>query len=319
MTPGPCIVQVQLLHPQSKLKWKRCANIPVRKSRMQAVAIGDEVYVGGGASINRADLDAVVKYNHTKDEWTRLPDHRVKCFSLCQFQGELLSVGGLPNDPAKVYRYSTADRKWVESLKPMPTLRAYPTLLTTASAIIACAGYQPGGVVLSSVEVYSSTTSQWHTADPLPQPRLLLSSVTICGCGFLLGGADASQESINSAYCVEMARLIDRATSPTRRYDTTSAWKMLPNTPLLDSTAATMSGGLLAVGGWNTVSGARQSTVHVLIPTIFSWVKLPSGDLPAENCSATAVRLPNNRVMVMGGRDKEDKDTNTCYIGSLYI
>ena len=87
---------------------------------MQAVAIGDEVYVGGGANASQTDLNTVLKYNHIKDEWTRLPDHCVVLFGLCQFQGELLSIGGLPNDPAKVYCYNTVDKKWVESLKPMP-------------------------------------------------------------------------------------------------------------------------------------------------------------------------------------------------------
>ena len=165
MTPKNFTVQVQLLHPQSMLQWKRCADMPVKTSKMQAVAIGDEVYVGDGINSRKT----LLKYNHLKDEWTRLPDHCVAFFGLCQFQGELLSVGGVPNDPTNVYRYST-DRKWVESLKPMPTKRACPTLLTTASAIIVCGGIQPtGDVILSTVEVYSSTTSQWHSADPLPQ------------------------------------------------------------------------------------------------------------------------------------------------------
>ena len=265
MTPMSCTVQVQLLHPQSKLLWKRCADVPVRKYRMQVVVIGDEVYVGGGTNASQTDLMTVLKYNHFKDEWTRLPDHCVKCFGLCQFQGELLSVGGWPNDPTNVYRYSTADRKWVESLKPMPTKRVYPALLTTASVIIACGGYHLGRVVLSSVEVYSSTTSQWHTADPLPQPRLLFSSVTISGCGFLLGGAHANKKSTKSPLCVDMATLINRATSPTRHHDTTSPWKTLPDTPLTRSTAATLSGSLLAVGGWDDASQASQSTVHVFI------------------------------------------------------
>ena len=322
MTPMSCTVQVHLLHPLSKLKWERCADIPVKKFRMQAVAMGDEVYVGGGTvrrNASQTDLKAVLKYNHVKDEWTRLPDHRVVVFGLCQFQGELLSVGGLPNDPTNVYRYSTADRKWVESLKPMPTRRTYPTLLTTASAIIVCGGFQPeGNVVSSTVEVYSSTTSQWHSADPL-QPCYLMSSVTISGCGFLLGGVGANQQATKSLLCVDMTTLINRATSPTRRHDTTSPWKTLPDTPLTRSTAATLSGSLLAVGGWDDASRASQSTVHVFIRSTNSWVKLPSGDLPVENYVAAMVQLSNNRVMVIGGKDKENMDTNTCYIGSVVI
>ena len=322
MTPRPCTVQVQLLHPQSKLQWKRCADMPVKKYAMQAVAIGDEVYVGGGCNDDKTDLTTVLKYNHIKDEWTRLPDHCVGLFGLCQFQGELLSVGGLPNDPTNVYRYSTADRKWVESLKPMPTRRALPALLTTASTIIVCGGCQSGGnVTLSTVEVYSSTTSQWHSADPLPQPCHLMSSVTISGCGFLLGGMVTNEhiQATKSPLCVDMATLINRATSPTRHHDTTSPWKTLPDTPLTLSTAATLSGSLLAVGGLDDASRASQSTVHVFIRFTNSWVKLPSGDLPVENYGAAMVQLPNNRVMVMGGKDKEDEDTNTCYIGSVVI
>ena len=307
MTPKNFTVQVQLLHPQSKLQWKRCAAMPVKTSRIQAVAIGDEVYVGGGKTL--------LKYNHFKDEWIRLPDHRVVFFGLCQFQGELLSVGGLPKKPTNVYCYSTADKKWVESLKPMPTIRAYPTLLTTASAIIACGGYQTRGV-LSSVEVYSSTTSQWHSADPLPQPCYLMPSVTISGCGFLLGGVDDNMKATKLVFFVDMATLIDRATSSTTHHDTTSTWKTLPDTPLVASTAAILSGGLLAVGG-RDASNTIQSTVHVFIPSTNSWVKLPSGDLPAENSSAATVQLSNNRVMVMGGVDKEHEETNTCYICSV--
>ena len=78
--------------------------MPVKKLRMQAVAIGDEVYVGGGTNLSATDLWTVLKYNHVKDELTRLPDRCVALFGLRQFQGELLSVGGLPNDPTNVYR-----------------------------------------------------------------------------------------------------------------------------------------------------------------------------------------------------------------------
>ena len=316
MTPRHSNVQVQLLHPQSKLQWEKCADMPVKKYRMQAVAIGDEVFVGGGANANRDDLKAVLKYNLIKDEWTRLPDHCTHYFGLCQFQGELLAVGGLPNDPAKVYRYSTADRKWVESLKPMPTKRASAALLTTATAIIVCGGIT-GNVVLTTVEVYSSTTSQWHSADPLPQPRFFMSSVTISRCGFLLGGSDVEKKSTKSVLCVDMTTLIDRALSPSD--DTSSIWKTLPDTPLLESTAATLSGGLLAVTGRDVAHRASQSTVHVFVSSTNSWVKPPSGDLPTENYFSAVVQLFDNRVMVMGGRDKENKETNTCYIGYLYI
>ena len=84
------------------------------------------------------------------------------------------------------------------------------------------------------------------------------------------------------------------------------------------ATAATLSGRLLAVGG-DEENGPVQSSVYMFVPPINSWVKLPSGDLPVERYSTTNVQLSNNRVMVMGGLDKDDKDTSTCYIGSILI
>ena len=317
-------LQVELFHPQSKLQWKRCVNMPVKVYNAQAVAIGDKVYVGGGENKDHFDRNIVLEYNTVKGKWTCLPEHYVSSFCLCQFQRELFTVGGAAGGSAsnKVYRYSTADRKWVESLKPMPTKRAYTAVLTTASAIIVCGGIaeilengQPA--TLATVEVYSSTTSQWHTADPLPQPCAIMSSTTINGSGYILGpGSGVNREPLRATFCVDMATLIDRATSLTRHRLTTSTWKTLPDTPLAASTAATLSGGLLAAGGIHS-NKQTQSTVHVFVPFTNSWVKLPFGNLPVARYFATTVQLSSNQMMVMGGVNSVYKATSTCYIGSV--
>ena len=52
--------QPQLLHPQAKLEWKRCADMPVKMSRVQA---GGKVYVGGGLSVNAEDTRQVFQYD----------------------------------------------------------------------------------------------------------------------------------------------------------------------------------------------------------------------------------------------------------------
>ena len=314
-------IQAQLLHPQSKLEWKRCADMPVKMIKAQAVAIGNEIYLGGGVNTAETDLTAILMYNTVEEKWTRLPNHCVRYFGLCGFQGELLTVGGLSGElpTNKVYYYIKEDRKWVESLKPTPTVRVCPAVLTTASAIVVCGGLVEGEngelVATATVEVYSSTTSQWYTADPLPQPYAGMSSITISGCSFILGGYNADHKPIRSSFCVDMATLIDRVNVIHRG---TTSWKTLPDTPLALSTAATLSGGLLAVGG-DEENGQVHSSVYTFVPPTNSWVKLPSGDLPVERCGTTAVQLSNNRVMVMGGADKGKKDTSTCYIGSVIV
>jgi len=68
----------------------------------------------------------------------------------------------------------------------MPTATCASTVATTQSTIIASWGgeydFREGKpVACTTVEVYSIETYQWYTADPLPAPYFLMSSVTIVG------------------------------------------------------------------------------------------------------------------------------------------
>ena len=314
------LTQIHLFSPQAKLQWKRCADMPIKVTRMQVVVIGEKVYIGGGDIETREDITAVLMYDLAKDEWGRLPNHCVRIFALGQFQGNLITVGGSPQTN-KVYRYNEESQEWEEFLTPMPTARSGLSVLTTATAIIACGGaivtVNNIPVPTAIVEVYSSETSQWYTADPLPQPCCLMTSVTVGSNVFLLGGADVNNQAIRSTFHANIATLIERAISPIQHPTTTSVWKTLPDTPLLMPAAATLSGSLLAVGGTDD-NDTAQAAVHVFTPFTNKWVRIQSGDLPAARCLATAVQLPNNRVMVVGGYDKKNK-TSTNFIGSLAI
>ena len=315
------LIQVHLLHPQAKLQWKRCADMPIKTFSMQAVVMGDNVYTGGGAT----DEEAVLVYNIDKDEWGRLSNHCLAGFALCQFQGKLITVGGVAGVGVatnKAYCYNEETQKWEEFLTPMPTARYGLSVQTTAAAIVACGGRIITGndnhVPVATVEVYSSQTSQWYTADPLPQPCWMISSVTIGGTVFLLGGFDVNDHAIRSPFHADIALLIERAISPIQHPTTTSVWKTLPDTPLMGSAATTLNGSLLAVGGVDD-NHTVQPSVHVFKPFTNMWVRVQSGDLPAVRCWATAVQLPDNRVMVVGGQDKDGNQTSTNFIGSLAI
>ena len=84
----------------------------------------------------------------------------------------------------KVYRFKES-QEWKEYIKPMPTARRSPSVVScaTESAIVAAGGTTPDrdgeNVLCSTVEVYSSETTQWYTADPLPAPQALMTTVTI--------------------------------------------------------------------------------------------------------------------------------------------
>ena len=265
---------------------------------MQVVAIGEKVYTGGGNTDPGKDKLAVLMYDLVKDEWGRLPNHCVGLFALCQFQGNLISVGGVPKTN-KVYHYNEESQEWEKFLTPMPTARVGLSVLTTATAIIACGGatdiINNKPIPTATVEVYSSETSQWYTADPLPRPCCLMISVTIGSNVFLLGGAGVNNQTIRSPFHADVAMLIERAVSPIQHPTTTSVWKTLPDTPLRMSAAATLSGSLLAVGGIDD-NGTAQPAVHVFTPFTNKWVRIQSGDLPAARYGPLQYSCPTTEL-----------------------
>ena len=290
---------------------------------MHGVAIGDDVYMGGGVVENDKDGQSVFKYDTVKDEWTRLADHRVFYFGLCHFLGELVSAGGATltggQPTGKVYRYSKADSKWIEYLKPMITERAYPALITTASAIVACGGRTKGAkqqlVTLATVEVYTSGNTQWYEAEQLPQPCTLMSSAILNASGFLLGGHDPNDKPSKSSFTIEVETLIDRArSSDIYLYSSSSTWTTLPDTPLQTSTVVAIGGRLLALGGYD---GLARSTVYAFEQSTNSWIWLPFGNLPNRRYASTALQLPNDRLMIAGGRNTLAEDTCSVYIGTI--
>ena len=224
----------------------------------------------------------------------------------------------------KVYRFKEQYQKWEEFLKPMPTARGEVSVVTTQSAIVASGGVtdvrdddQP--VPCATVEVYSSETSQWHTADPLPVPCLGMTTVTIADTWYQLGGYGADSKRIHTVLYTPLTALTHKATSPTHQSAShISVWKNLPDTPLVESAAASLSGNLLAVGGWDA-STPSSAALYTFLPDTNSWVRVTTGHLPEPRYACTAVQLSSNQVLVVGGRDDQDNRTKTVFLGSITI
>ena len=270
--------------------------------------------MGGGRTYSHDDHFLVFQYNPASDEWTTLPPCPVVFFGLGQLSGELLTVGGLARDgiTKKVYHYKADSQKWEEFLQPMPTARTYPTVISTQSALVACGGgtgvIDGKPVPCTTVEVYTTLTSQWHTADPLPVPCMIMSSATISNIAYLMGGTTAGNELTKTVQYAPVASLIQRATShpqqsasAARPDSTSSAWKTLRDTPLKWSAAASLGGMLLAVGGGDD-QGKILPAVHVYYPATSTWIRVQSGDLPEPRTGCSAVELSANRLLVAGGK-----------------
>ena len=314
-------LQPQLLHPQAKLQWKRCADMPVVMAGAQAVVMEEKIYIGGGST--RGDQQ-VFQYNPSRDEWSHLPPHQVIFFAMAQFMGHLITVGGVMQDgvTGKVYHFKERSYEWEKFLKPMPTARFCLSVATTQSAIVASGGVtgfrdDGKGVSCATVEVYSSETSQWHTADPLPVLCWSMTSVTIADTWYLLGGGN--DKDTPTVLYIPLTSLIQKATSPTHQpASPMSVWKTLPDTPLESSAAGSLSGSLLAVGGYDDKTPASPA-VYVFLPLTNSWVRVTIGDLPEPCYDCIGVQLSSNQLLVVGGKDDQNKDTKTVFLGSITL
>ena len=302
--------------------------MPVGIQKPQTVVMGEKVYVGGGNTECAEDRKQVFQYNPSRDEWSRLPPHHVLIFAMAQFKGNLITVGGVipysNSFTSEVYRFKAQSQRWEEFLKPMPTGRCYLSVATTQSTIVAsggATGLRDGEPVsCATVEVYSSETSQWHTAEPLPVPCGGMTSVTIADTWYQLGGGGGSGcKDITTVLYAPLTALIQKATSPTHQSAShMSVWKTLPDTPLKRAAAASLSGSLLAVGGYN-VSTPSSPALYIFLPITNSWVRVTTGDLPEPRYNCTAVQLSSNQLLVVGGRDDQDNRTKTVFLGSITI
>ena len=316
------VLQPHLFDPQAKLKWRECADIPIGLTGAQAVVIQHQVYIGGSVAGNKRDLHLVFRYDPKQDTWELLSACPVRFFGMSHFKENLVTVGGKHQDGSitgKVYRYVIKDNVWKEFLQPMQIPRAAPSVVSTSTALVACGGAQGSDPLgCTFVEVFSAATSQWHLTDPLPMPCHFMSVAMISDRCYLLGGrGGAENDDINSVFCAPISSLLHNAAPKSRpRTSTVTVWEKLADTPLKRSTAASLSGCLLAMGGYDN---KKSQAIHVYLPCTSSWVRMWNCDLPERRWGCTAVQLDFNKVLVISGRDNQDMRTNTVIEGVIYV
>ena len=283
------------LHPQAKITWEPCSDLPVGMDMAQTVMIRDKVYYGGGGAAADDDEYRVFCYSPSEDTWTTLPPCPVRYFGLSQMRGKLVTVGGIKKSDRKVtnevYEFDEVTQTWKPSIPPMPTARYLLAVVSHHSALVV-AGGNTGHTRTTAVEVFREETSQWHTTEPLPFRWRNASSLLINNRWYLLAeGEDYS----NRALCAHVDLLLQRTLDGNRASTDSNGtvWEVLPNTPLHAPAAATFGTSLLAVGG---------NSLHVYFPCTNTWIHI--SDLPAPLvCAATAMLSPTE-LLIIGGWNK---------------
>ena len=298
------------------------------------VRIGNIIYCGGGFSgqgINTART--VFQYGLEIDRWIApFPLCPTVSFGLTHLEGRLVAMGGAvydapPGTPTNQVYVLEGFQEWRESLPPMPTARAYPSVFTHKSFIISCGGmthWTDGKdyTCTTAVEIFSVEASQWFRAEPLPMARHSMSIITINDACYLVAGGyskDGETYGGKTPVTASLSKLVSTALpahSSAPPSPSPPVWRYIHPCPHIASTAVELDGNLVAIGGLSPEG--LHTGLHMYIPSSDSWEELVGSDLLQGICLAGATQLATGKVMVVGGKDSSKLISKSVFIGTIH-
>ena len=260
--------------------------------RPQSVTVDTVVYIAhrglrGGV---------ILRYDPHTNNFTEL-QYQYWFFTMTELTHQLVVVGGRDVSTGKttntVSVWSPSQRSWTHPYPPLNTPRRYPAVSTYHQHLVVAGGCDASWTDLATVEILNTSVShcQWLSATGLPVSCSLMSAAITHGMLYLLGGSLGKKVL---SVCLSALTQTDKLPAQ---------WHTIHDTPLENSTAITVHGSLLAVGGSH--GGQRRSAIHVYNQEKNVWNKV--GDLPTEKQDCACCLLPSGEILVAGGEDHNDK------------
>ena len=234
--------------------------------------------------------NTVYSYQWSTEKWEQLPPCPYRNSALVIIDGSLTAVGGWDGPRYTNKLFTFRQRQWVEEYPPMNTARSSQALVSTSDGdyIIVIGGYD-GDHVTTTVELFHVSSRRWYELTDLPQP-LTLPSATICGHQLHVIDDDDNGYSCSLQALPSSDRPI---TSQSIRH--LISWTSLPRLPVTSSTAATLCGQLVIIGGgrgWSPVN-----SIHQLLDG--QWVEIGSMSRDRQMC--LVVSPSPDKMMIVGG------------------
>ena len=238
------------------------------------------------------DSTSFYQYECSTEKWMQLPSCPYRYSALAIIDSELTTVGGLDRAGCTNRLFTLRQGKWVEVYPPMTTARYDPAVVSTSDGdyLIAIGGVGSDGWT-ATVQLFQVKSRRWFKLTDLPPP-LIRPSATICGDQLYVIGNDHNGYSCSLQSLPSNDKAI---TSPL-----TLSWKPLPPLPVIYSTAATLCGQLVLIGGnqvWSLVN-----SIHQLVEG--QWVEIGSMTSGRQWC--LAVSLSPDRILIVGGQGAGD-------------
>ena len=271
-----------MISHQLTVQCRQKKRAPCNMMRGSAATDGRFVY------ITPLDSNSPYQYECSTEKWTELPSCPYKDSGLAIIDSELTTVGG--GDRAGRYTnklFTLRQGEWVEVYPPMNTARSISAVVSTSDGdyLIAIGGFDSDGKT-ATVELFHVKSRRWYKLTDLPQP-LRNPLATICGDQLHVIGSERNGYSCSFQSLPSNDRPI---TSPP-----TLSWKPLPPLPVTVSTAGTLCGQLVLIGGMQSLSSVNS--IHQLVEG--QWVKI--GSMTSGRCLCLAVSPSSDRILIVGG------------------
>ena len=113
--------------------------------------------------------------------------------------------------------------------------------------------------------------------------------------------------------CVALPDIVSHTVDQSTASKSPALWCRLPDTPLSCSTAISLRGYLLVVGGSH--DNCTRTDIHLYQPESEQWTKV--GDLPNAREYCSCVVLPSCELLVAGGRESSVRWSTRVDVASV--
>jgi len=165
------------------------ASKPTPVSGAVAVAIGQKVFVMGGADASGAQSTAVEMLDTTTGAWSALapmPGARVG-FAAAALDSIIYIFGGRGSEPnPATLAFNPATNTW-QTRAPEPAPRALAQAAALGDRVFVVGGYA-NGQELSTCEAYTPAKNTWESCKPMSIPRASFGLAQIGGSLYAVGG-----------------------------------------------------------------------------------------------------------------------------------
>ena len=238
------------------IRWQKASDAPASMVRGAAVSHGNMAY------FNPYDSTKLYSYNSQQQQWWWLPDCPRVNSALVMAEGRLTTVGGRdqqwqPTNSLASLTGEDENSKWEELFPRMPTARSSLAAVCRGRNVIAAGGFGGGGRIVSTVEILDTELRQWSSAASLPHP-MYWASITVCeNLLYLLGGADQNGSTLS----VLTSSITDLLHQQQETANQPVVWQRAADAPYYYSTAVSVGGQLLAIGGWHDEHDKNTSAI----------------------------------------------------------